>query len=72
MERHGAAPSQISSPDYRTRPETIASLRVAYTNIYDDFGTMENADPDPYLRVAVTGATENVARTLPAEGHSSW
>ena len=72
MERHGAAPSQISSPDYRTRPETIVSLKVAYTSIYDDFGTMENADTNPYLRIAVTGATEYVGRTLPAEGHSSW
>ena len=68
MERRGAVPPQISSPGWRTRPRTIVSSRAADTNIYDKFGTMENATSyivvvrnattDLYLRIAANGETK--------------
>ena len=43
MEGYGAAPSQISSPDWRPRHDAIVRSQGARTNIYDAFDANENA-----------------------------
>ena len=56
--------------------------KVAYIDSYDSLGTNAIAISyqdvvryeitDPYLRLAVYGATELVDRSIPGEGTSSW
>ena len=54
------------------------SSKLAFTNIYDKLRTMENAISyevvvrdaftAPYLRISLKGQTEDVGRSIPAEG----
>ena len=58
-----AVRSRISYPEWRARPPTIVCSKLAHTNIYDEFvrGTL----PDPYVRIAVTGCTEQGGHSAP-------
>ena len=78
MEMHGARRSQVSSPGQRARPQTIVSSKLAFTDIHNEHGAVENAISyevvardaftAPYLRISGKGQTENVGRSIPAEG----
>ena len=62
LEMHGARRSQISSPGQRARPQTIVSSKLAFTNIDNKHGAVDNAISyevvvrdaftAPYLRIS--------------------
>ena len=78
MEMRGVGRSQISSPGQRARPQTIASSKLAFTNIQKEHGAMENAISyevvvrdaftAPYSRISDKGQTKDVGRSIPAGG----
>ena len=75
---HGARRLQISSPGQRARPQTIVSSKLAFTNIHNEHGAVENAISyevvvrdaftAPYLRISEKKTTGDVGRSIPAEG----
>ena len=71
MDRQSAAPSQISSPGERAPLQTIAYSQVAYTNTYDELGTMGTLFRIELLRECIYGAVLAYhCESMPADARS--